>query len=91
MQELAEPSPRVWNSIEIALRQEGIIREPQPGTLAGAASPRRWNLGHGWLRWRPLALVAFGIGVYQRGSGGPQSVAQLTADGSGHGSQPTDW
>ena len=24
-----EPSPRVWNSIEIALRQEGLIR-PQP-------------------------------------------------------------
>jgi len=23
-----EPSPRVWNSIEIALRQEGLIREP---------------------------------------------------------------
>ena len=26
LQETAEPSPRVWNSIEITLRQEGIIR-----------------------------------------------------------------
>ena len=26
LQEGAEPNPRVWNSIEIALRQEGIIR-----------------------------------------------------------------
>ncbi len=24
-----EPSPRVWNSIEIALRKEGLIRQPE--------------------------------------------------------------
>jgi hypothetical protein len=28
-----EPSPRVWNSIEIALRQEGLIQPPQRGPV----------------------------------------------------------
>ena len=31
LQAADEPSPRVWNSIEIALRQEGLIR-PQRST-----------------------------------------------------------
>jgi hypothetical protein len=29
LQSAYEPSPRVWNSIEIALRKEGLIRQPQ--------------------------------------------------------------
>jgi hypothetical protein len=50
LQESDEPSPRVWNSIEIALRQEGLIHQPRfdrpalrltgwrPGWLATAAA-----------------------------------------------------
>jgi hypothetical protein len=34
LQEAEEPSPRVWNSIEIALRQEGLIRPQRAGSLA---------------------------------------------------------
>src|SRR5258708_39920159 len=30
-----EPSPRVWNSIEIALRQEGLIRPSRAGPPLG--------------------------------------------------------
>jgi len=29
LQAVEEPSPRVWNSLEIALRQEGLIRRPR--------------------------------------------------------------
>ena len=29
LQEVADPSPRVWAAIEITLRQEGIIRDAQ--------------------------------------------------------------
>jgi hypothetical protein len=29
LQAADEPSPRVWNSLEIALRQEGLIRQPR--------------------------------------------------------------
>jgi hypothetical protein len=65
LQEVDEPSPRVWNSIEITLRQEGIIRDPQVGPLLVPTKSRSWNLA--WLA--PLAalvLVGFGIVVYQR-------------------------
>jgi hypothetical protein len=83
LQELAEPSPRVWNSIEIELRREGVIHELQhelqrgPSLVAPAA--RRWNLGAWLAPVAALALVAFGIGVYQRGPHGPQSTPELTA------------
>jgi hypothetical protein len=73
LQEDAEPSPRVWNSIEIQLRQEGIIRDPSLGPSLVPPVPRRWNLA--WLA--PVAavlLVGFGILVYQRH---PQLSASL--------------
>ncbi len=79
LQELAEPSPRVWNSIEIELRREGVIHEAQGGPTLVAPRARSWNLG-GWLApVAALALVAFGIGVYQRGLRSPQSPPQVTA------------
>jgi hypothetical protein len=48
-----EPSPRVWNSIAIVLRQEGLIRDPQ--VSAGLLGSRlgRWKLA--WLR--PVSIV----------------------------------
>jgi hypothetical protein len=71
-----EPSPRVWNSIEIALRQEGLIR-PQhaaPRSLIPAFGTR-W----GWARWvAPAAavlLIVTGIYVNQH-----SLVTQLTRD-----------
>jgi hypothetical protein len=76
LQEVAEPSPRVWNSIEITLRQEGIIRDPQLGPSLVPSIPRRWNLA--WLApVAALVLVGFGIVVYQRGSGDAKLSAHL--------------
>ncbi len=66
LQETAEPSPRVWASIEIALRQEGIIHEPQLRPTLVPSVPRRWSIG--WLA--PLAaaaVIAVGVVVYQPG------------------------
>jgi len=56
------PSPRVWNSIEIALRDEGLIHAG--GGLTVLPSPgRRWSM-----RWLvPLTaafLVSFGVADY---------------------------
>jgi len=66
LQEVDEPSPRVWNSIEIRLRQEGIIRDPQAGPRLVPTKSRSWNLA--WLApVAALVLVGFGIVVYQRG------------------------
>jgi hypothetical protein len=76
LQEVAEPSQRVWNSIEIALRQEGIIRDPRRGPSLVPARPRRWSMA--WLApVAALVLVAFGIVIYQRGSRDSRLAAHL--------------
>src|SRR6195256_6136300 len=76
LQEVAEPSQRVWNSIEIALRQEGIIRDPRLGPSLVPARPRRWSIA--WLApVAALVLVAFGIVIYQRGSRDSRLAAHL--------------
>src|ERR1700690_2879618 len=50
-----EPSPRVWNSIEIALRQEGLIREAGPELVRSSKRPvRHWTVA-----WMLPAAVAF--------------------------------
>ena len=76
LQELADPAPRVWNSIEIALRQEGLIREPHLGPTLLPPVRHRWSLA--WLApVAAVALLAFGVFVYQRGSRESQPVAQV--------------
>ena len=66
LQEVADPSPRVWASIEITLRQEGIIRDAQLGPSLVPAGPQRWSMA--WLApVAALILVAFGLVIYQRG------------------------
>src|SRR3979411_2476934 len=66
--EADEPSPRVWNSIEIALRQEGLIRRQQANRPLISSFATRW----GWARWMvPAAatlLILIGIYVNQRSS-----------------------
>ncbi len=71
-----EPSPRVWNSIEIALRQEGLIREPG-ATLVPAStnSLRHWAVA--WLLPATAAfLLTFGLLRYERPLTPPQNAAQ---------------
>ena len=65
-----EPSPRVWDSIEIGLRQEGLIHQPQV-ERASLSGPRP--------RWRPLwlvpalagFLVVLGVFLFERGGSQP--------------------
>jgi hypothetical protein len=76
LQEVAEPSPRVWNSIEITLRQEGIIRDPHLGPSLVPTRPQRWSMA--WLApVAALVLVAFGIVIYQRGPADSKLSAHL--------------
>lgn len=60
---LHEPSPRVWNSIEIALRKEGLIR-PQHADHSFFPFGAQW----GFARWlMPAAAVLIvAIGIYLR-------------------------
>jgi len=64
LQESDEPSPRVWNSIEIALRNEGLIREPEVERPRVHHPSPRWKLA--WLV--PLAAAAaviLGMVIFQ--------------------------
>ena len=65
LREAEEPSPRVWNSIEIALRQEGIVRAPRPNRSLIPAFGSSWA----WARWlapaAALLLIAAGLFVRQ--------------------------
>jgi hypothetical protein len=78
LQASEDPSPWVWNSIEVALQQEGLIRTPQFEPSRTPAPALGWRL-----RWLvPLAatfLIVFGILIYQRGTGEPQVAERQSA------------
>ncbi len=59
-----EPSPRVWNSIELALRKEGLIHPPRPRLSLLPSFGTSW----GWAQWLvPVAaLLLITAGVYIR-------------------------
>jgi len=70
-----EPSPTVWNSIEISLKREGLIRQPLRARSVANRSAGGWSLA--WLV--PVAaglLIGFGVIVYQRGPAQQSHVAE---------------
>lgn len=73
LRETHEPSPRVWNSIEIALRKEGLVRPQRPSRSLLPSLGSRW----GWARWMAPAAAALliAIGVYLRPHSQPQQIA----------------
>jgi hypothetical protein len=75
--ESAEPSPRVWNSIAIALQQEGLIRQPQREPSLARTFSGGWN--RAWLLPVVAAfLIAVGLVTINR-EPGPREVAETTA------------
>jgi len=71
LKESDEPSPRVWNSIEFALRQERLIRPQRP--LVPSFSTR-W----GAARWLvpAAAMLLLALGIYMRRESLPNQVGQ---------------
>lgn len=65
-----DPSPRIWNSIEITLRQEGLIRGPRPLPQA-VPPPLRSSWTVAWFAPAAAFLLIFGVLIYQRGTGQP--------------------
>ena len=59
-----DPSPRVWNSIEIALRQEGLIRPLRSARPPVPSFAERW----GAARWLvpAAAMLLLALGIYVR-------------------------
>jgi hypothetical protein len=75
LQACDEPSPRVWNSIEIALRNEGLIRpqgRPAPGSFAA-----RWGIA----RWLvpAAAMILIALGIYERRQWAPAGQEALVS------------
>jgi hypothetical protein len=68
LQASQEPSPRVWNSLEIALRREGLIHEPRPHghRLVLPSLTRRWGMAAWLVPVAAALLVAAAILLYQR-------------------------
>jgi len=68
-----EPSPRIWNSLEIALRQEKLIRPPRTSRSLIPSLSSSW----GWARWLAPAAAALLIvvGLYVR----QQSLTQQSS------------
>jgi hypothetical protein len=69
-----EPSPRVWNSIEIALRQEGLVRPQTVGRSLLPSLTSHW----GWSRWMlpAAAVVLLALGILLR----PHTKSAQVAD-----------
>jgi hypothetical protein len=74
-----EPSPKVWNSIEMVLRREGLIHRAKgdsraPASIFPHSLSRYWNSG--WLVPAAAALlVAFLVVRYERRAG-PETFQQ---------------
>jgi hypothetical protein len=64
LREAGDPSPRVWNCIEIALRGEGIIRPQQPGRSLIPSLGSHWAFAR-WIA-PAAALVLFTVAIYIR-------------------------
>jgi hypothetical protein len=68
LQATDEPSPRVWNSIEIILRQEKLIREPQRERRHSILPSLRqgWGIAAWLVPTAAALLVGAGIVLYQQ-------------------------
>jgi len=67
-----EPSPRVWNSIEVALRQEGLIRPQRTARPLLLSFSARW----GAARWLVPAMLLLVVGIFVRQQSQPRELAQ---------------
>jgi hypothetical protein len=74
LQAAAEPSPRVWNSIEIALRREGLIRPQRAAWSPIPSFVTRW----GGARWLvpAAAMLLLTLGIYVRRESLPDQLAR---------------
>jgi hypothetical protein len=78
LQSSHEPSPRVWNSIEIALRREGLIRQPRPRGFRSIlpSLTQRWGAA-AWLV-PAAAVLVITAGLYLRQPSKDNSMADRT-------------
>jgi hypothetical protein len=61
-----EPSPRVWNSITIALREEGLIRAQRMARPPISSFSARWGAARWLVPAAAMLLLALGLYVKQQ-------------------------
>jgi hypothetical protein len=64
LQEADEPSPRVWNSIEIALRREGLIRPQRTKQPLSPSFVAAWGAARWFVPVTAVLVLAAGIIVH---------------------------
>ncbi|MGC1222557.1 MAG: anti-sigma factor, partial [Candidatus Sulfotelmatobacter sp.] len=74
LQAANEPSPRIWNSIEAALRQEGVIRPQRAARRLIPSFGTRWGAA-GWLI-PAAAMLLMALGISLRHEPQPHQLAQ---------------
>jgi hypothetical protein len=66
LQASEEPSPRVWNALEIQLRQEKIIRDPRASHSILPSLRQRWGIAAWLVPAAAAVLIAAGIMTIHR-------------------------
>ena len=82
LQATDEPSPRVWNSLEIILRQEKIIREPRASHSILPSLRQRWGMAAWLVPAAAAVLIAAGIMTIHRPNGVTAQQAALKMGGA---------
>jgi hypothetical protein len=77
LQDADEPSPRVWNSIEVALRREGLIR-PQRKSAPFLPSFIREGSAARWLVPAAVAMILLAAGIFVRERSRPDLSQQAS-------------
>ena len=77
LQATDEPSPRVWNSLEIILRQERIIRDPRASHSILPAFRQRWGIAAWLVPAAAALLIAAGVMTIHRPNAGTTQQAIL--------------
>src|ERR1700731_42212 len=76
LREADEPDPRVWKSIAIAMREEGLVRPQRTARPAATSFGERW----GAARWLvpAAAMLLLALGLYVKQQSAPRATAQQT-------------
>jgi hypothetical protein len=76
LQASEEPSPRVWNSLEIILRQEKLIREPRAAHSLLPSLRQGWGLAAWLVPAAAALLVGAGILLFPHTKSGVNATQQ---------------
>jgi hypothetical protein len=81
LQASEEPSPRVWNALEIQLRKEKIIREPRASHSLLPSLRERWGIAAWLVPAAAAILIAAGVMVLPNSKSNTDATQQAVLPG----------